>query len=340
MFMIETREFNDSIFKSCANLKKFFNSSRAFQEILSKKNEPYSDIPLPLEANLSGKWLVCQIATAPFRWLLAVYLNGIATLFDCCGSSRAKTMKNWCVTLHIGFDVFSEEKTKLFKIATSENHPNREGKIVNNSPSIPESRVAASLIKRIWFADAQLKKIEFNYHSGICYGMSFWFLYLYLKTKNQFQDLRSHMAAIGEQFKNGGGMDSTILQTFYLGERNLLNLKIGVQPEPIQSFRPTPLIRQTSNQWTTNSAEMISQLRKMPTGNYAVRVTKHQTAFIKINDELGYFFDPNCGIIELQGKEIAEKLYEQLSTIWKEFGDGSGKDHYPYFELTPVSLRA
>jgi hypothetical protein len=331
--MPETRIFNASILENYANLQNFFNQSQAIQEVLTEKDKPYSGIPIPLDSNLACKWQVCQIVTSPLRWILAVFLKTVAAGFEHCGSSQiAKDMKNWSVHLIIGFDAFSNETTKVFRIAASINDPNKEGKIVNEHPSVPESRVAVSVRERTFCSI--YKKIKFGHHQGICRGMSFWFLYLYLKTKDQFSDPRAHMTALGEQFKNGGGMDPTLLQSIFLRTGDLLNLKIGTQSAS-ESVR-TQLIEHTPDQWRSNSTDILLQLRAMPVGAYAVGLPRHQTALVKINDRLGFFFDPNHGIIAIQGPELAQKLYEKISHTLKTTGDGR---EFAHVDIEPVTLR-
>jgi hypothetical protein len=333
----------------------FFNRSGAIQEVLNKKNKPYSGIPVPVNAKLNGKWQVCQIVTAPFRWVLVIVLKAVAAGFKCCGPSQiAKHLKNCSKHLKIGFEICSEEATKLFKITNSQNSPNREGKIVQRHPPIPESRVTPSLIYRTFCPIHH--EINFNHGSGgICRGLSSWFLNLFLKTKNQFNDPRSHMAALGKQFKNGGGMDPVLLQNIYLHTGDLLNLKIGTQPADANRLPITPeqirnmpagtydvpieLIQSTLSQWRSNS-EMIHQLRNIPTGAYAVSLPFHSVAFVKINDALGYYFDPNHGIIEIQGNELAEKLYEQVCISSNECEEAGNTDtSRERVSFTPVTLR-
>ncbi|MGC2595984.1 MAG: hypothetical protein WA347_06870 [Rhabdochlamydiaceae bacterium] len=317
--MPDIRVFDASVFESYANLQSFFNRSPAIQEVLSKKNEPYSGIPIPLNANLACRWRVCQMTTAPFRWALAIFLKISAAGLACCGfSGRAKDLKRCAIHLIIGFDVFSNETTKVVRIMASKNGPNKEGEIVNTHPSIPESRAAEKVRKRT-YSHLQNNEIKFNHKKGICRGMSFWFVYLYLKTKNQFPDPRAHMAALGEQLINGGGMDPTLLQTLKLRKGKLLNLKRGTQPIHSTTVDyPIKLIEHPTHRWKANSTEMIGQLKTLPPGAYSVGIPYHQMAFVKIDDRLGYFFNANKGIIEICGNELGEKLYGQVNSALKD----------------------
>jgi hypothetical protein len=317
--MPETRVFNESVFSSFSNLKDFFNRSNAVQEVLSKKNEPYSGVPVPVGANLAGKWQVCQIATAPFRLILSICLEIFAAIFETCGqASVAKNMGNWAVHLDVGFNTYSEDTTKIFKIATSRNGPNREGKIVNEHPAIPESRLDAKARKRSFCSI--FHEVRFGHYEGICRGESDWFLYLYLKTKDQFTNPRVHLAAIAEQFENGGGMDPTVLQSVFLRGGKVLNLRRGKR-DAAGRLLEHYVIKHKHNDWRTNPSEMIRKIKALPVGAYRVGLPVHTTAFIKVSDQLGYYFDPNYGVIEIQGSELSEKLYAQVSSVLKYTGD-------------------
>jgi hypothetical protein len=337
--MSDTRVFNESVFHSYANLQNFFNQSPAIQQVVSKKNEPYAEVPVPVDAKLACQWQICQIASAPFRWTFAILLESTADGLELCGQTQvAKEMKNWAVHLVIGFDVLSEETTKIFKIATSVNQPNQEGEIVNDHPQIPESRVDDQRVRKraIWAGDSVIK---FSHHTGICRGESYWFLNLYLKAKDQFSNPRAHLAAIADQFKDGGGMDPTLLQTVHQRKGKLLNLKIGVQNAHGQFIR-TELIKRTPREWKANASEVIRQIKAIPAGAYGLGLPRHQTAFIKIDDRLGYFFDPNDGVLEIQGNELAEKLYDQVSSTLKATGETHPIFSTLYLDFVPVTLRA
>ncbi len=338
--MPDTRVFNESVFHSYANLKNFFHQSPAIRQVLSKKNKPYGGIPVPVDAKLAYQWQICQIASAPFRWTFAILLKITSAGLRLCGHLHiAREMKNWAIHAIIGFDALSEETTKLFKIATSINHPNQEGRTVNEHPRIALSRVNDERVrKRSISPHRGAIAIHFGHYKGICRGESYWFLNLYLKTKDQFTDPRAHLAAIAHEFKVGGGKDSTLLQTVWLAKGKLLNLKIGVQNDAGEIFR-SELIKFTPTEWKANPSEMICQIKAIPPGAYALGLPLHQTSFIKIDDRLGYFFDPNHGVFEIQGNEIAEKLYDRVSTTLKKTGETHPIGGTLYLDFTPVTLR-
>ena len=144
--------------------------------------------------------------------------------------------------------------------------------------------------------------------------MTNWFLYLFLKTRHQFHDPRAHMAALGKLFINGGGAESVILQTIPdLQAEELLNLKA----DPGVSYA-------YESSWALKKDAVMDEIRKMSPGVYKVYIPSHLTAFIKISDSLGFFLDPNVGIIEISGDAVGEKLYEILSRTTEEIKSSCG----------------
>lgn len=339
--MSTTRVFNESVFSSYANLRGFFQRTDAIQQVLSQKDMPAPANLDPMNPNLAGKWQVCQIASAPFRWILAIVMDIIADIASFLGAQYfAKSLKGHAQALKTGFNVFSEEKTHLYMIQETENHPNRRGKIVNDHPLISQSRLTDPKVKKRTFCGIH-NGVQFGHHQGICRGESYWFLYLYLKTKNQFSDPRSHMAALGKQFETGGGMDPTLLQSINLAKGKLLDLKIGAQTA--HARRPIEhLIRKTPSEWKSSPEETIRRLQNLPPGAYETGLPVHQTAYVKIDRNLGFYFEPNRGIVEINGEAQGEKLYELLSESMKNTGESS-KSHpglVLHVDVAPVTLRA
>jgi hypothetical protein len=81
----------------------------------------------------------------------------------------------------------------------------------------------------------------------------------------------------------------------------------------------------------------------MPEGAYAIRLPLHTIAYIKINDSLGYFFDANHGITEINGIHTGEKLYQLISKSYEETGDippaNTQARVRSNIDITPVALR-
>jgi hypothetical protein len=96
-----------------------------------------------------------------------------------------------------------------------------------------------------------------------------------------------------------------------------------------------------SEDWKSSTQEISTWLQEeMPVGAYAISLLPlHQTAFVKINDKLGYFFDPNCGIIEINGSVLGEKLYQLISNTVKDVDESEDSKCIRNIELVPFALR-
>lgn len=302
--------FNESVFASYGSLKNYLNGAEAIQQVVSQKDRRSTPVYTPFHANLDCKWEVCQIATAPFRWILAFVLEILSEGIGLFGAtSTAKELKNVSKYLEIGFDVFSEDTTQMLIIKETKNRPNTQGQIINHHPAIPMNRIPDPKVVRKIINE---RAVELNHREGICRGMSDWFLYLYLKTKSQFNDPRAHMRALGKQFSKGGGEEATVLQSLFINKGKLLSLNIGFQPT--HSRRPTSTVMRMN--WHSESeANRTQDLQALPAGAYAIRFTNHQMAFIKCSDNLAYYFDPSVGIIEIQGPEIAGRLNTFMTAL-------------------------
>jgi hypothetical protein len=333
--MNDIRVFNESVFDSYANLQNFLFRSDAVSQVLSRKDKPFSKVLIPSNPNLAGKWLVCQAATGPFRGISAIAIQIISKMVRFLGAPGfAKQLTNGALYLVTGFEVCSKEPTKIFIIKNTVNRPNALGSVINKTPMIPESRITDPKIKKKTWCSEQ-KGIKFNHNQGICRGISFWFLYLYLKTKDQFSDPRNHMAALGKQFVHGGGVDPTLLQSIYLQKGKLLGLNIGTQPAHSRA-KGCSLMEYIPAEWRSSALEITCQLQNMPAGAYKIGLPKHAISFVKIHDKLGYFFDPDDGIMEINGDAVGEKLYQLISLSITETGE-TDKDNP--ISIFPVTLR-
>ena len=304
--------FNESVFASYGSLKNYLNGAEAIQQVVSQKDRRSTPVYTPFHAKLDCKWEVCQIATAPFRWILAFVLEILAEGIGLFGAtSTAKELKNVSKHLEIGFDVFSEDTTRMLIIKQTKNRPNTQGQIINHHPSIPMNRIPdPKVVRKIIDARA----VELNHRDGICRGMSDWFLYLYLKTKNQFNVPRAHMRALGKQLSKGGGAEATLLQSLFINKGKLLGLNIGFQPT--HSGHAVSTV--ASINWNSESEENRTQfLQALPAGAYAIRFSNHQMAFVKCNNNLAYYFDPSLGIVEIEGAEMIDKLQVFMKALMK-----------------------
>jgi hypothetical protein len=329
------RAWDSSVVHSYSKLKNYFIESYAINQVVSKKHKRTTRTLNPLNPNLAFKWRVCNIATFPLRLPLLIILVLISKISSLAGKNKVRTYtRDGARFLYRGFNTYSQEPTKIFRLHWAQNGPDKRGDIVNNTPFIPMSQIPDEKVHNRTFCSIY-RGVKFNHQNGICRGMCDWFMYLYLNTKEQFSDPRSHMCMLGKQFKNGGGQEPTFLQSINIKKGKLLGLKVGTQ----NVGSPSKCLHKWATvEWNSRKSEMVQQLQNIPPGVYSTWVPRHATAYIKIHDSLGFFFDPNHGITEINGPSQGEQLYTLISTALSNTGESKTASHN-FITITPVTRR-
>lgn len=168
------------------------------------------------------------------------------------------------------------------------------------------------LLKKIEVVLANHQNLEF-FHDGSCNGMSLWFINLYLKTGQLFQDRVQHLKAISQYFIHGAPREASLLQTIYSGEdfaglQNITSLhRVAERTLEIENI-DSPKIKET-----------VSDL---PVGVYQVSAISpkighslvgHALALIKIGRHSSFLFDPAHGLIKCEG----EAGYSNIESLLK-----------------------
>lgn len=337
-------EFNSSVFNSYDSLRTFLKGEEAIQEILSQKNPIYPQLLKPLHASLPGHWKVCQWVTFPPRFIFSRIFALCASLLKWSGFSlTSKKIKLLSKGLNIGFYLISEDPTKILKIRSSQNAPNSSGDLVNQHPPISLSEIPDYRVRK---KSHLSKPISFDFDGGICRGMVEWFFYLYFQTKDQFQDPRHHMSVLSKQFSHGGGKEAVVLQAINIKKGKVLGLQIGKQPcsHPIAPRWWSTELTIPDSIWKNSNAAptIIEQFQAFaPNTAYEIWVPRHAIAYIKIHDRLGFFFDPNYGVFEINGIDQGKKLYSLIAAAYNATGGDKGIESSSFgVLLTPVCPRS
>lgn len=228
-------------------------------------------------------------------------------------------------------------------IGRAYNGPNEEGSIINEQPPILVEQLSDTRVVKRTFFSIHDGQILFDHQLGICRGMSIWFLTLYLKTSHLFSLPKVHMAALSEQFEQGGGMEATLLQTLDVHNGKLLDLKIGNQPHKhdarFERKRDCiPILKFSFEQWVEAKPAVTHAFEDwLPNGAYLFRLQGHNTAWIKISYNLSYFFDPNFGVFEVKGALMGSDL---VRLIDQSMDDAEISINDPFLEIVPVTLRS
>jgi len=301
----------------------FFTGSEAIAKVIRKKDKPFAKILAP--ADVEFHWKVCQVATAPFRWVFALFLRAVAKIDRCL-----KPLKRAAEYAEAGFALLSKQTTQLFKIRSSVNQANREGARFFQLQDVPRDRIPDYDRLEYWWMlrPGEQKYMSESAKGGICSGMSYWFIYLYLRTKHLFADDRAHMNAIGKNFERGGGIESTFLQfmpRLHIGG-NFPELHRGTHAVASAANLPHigglrgsgAYLHQKYSCSHSSKAEFVDKFAQLPSGAYFLECCIHAMVFIKINNQLGFFFDPSHGVIEMRGDAVGEKLYEHIDAFFQK----------------------
>jgi hypothetical protein len=144
------------------------------------------------------------------------------------------------------------------------------------------------------------------------------------------------MRAIGKEFKNGAGIEASLLQVLDLGKGKLLDLAIETQWQ----FNDHPHFNFSGKDWNTSPEATIERLKKIPVGAYHLSLPGHSTAFVKVNDRLSYFFDPNFGITEINGVDVEKQLYALILKSVATIEDRPGQFNNMPFYVTLAPCRS
>jgi hypothetical protein len=206
----------------------------------------------------------------------------------------------------------SENLVYVSLITKSKNLCNAEGRLADAHPPIPEKKIKDQKVWKKTFCCVD-KEVRFNNveAGGVCRGMCQWFHFLYLNTQEQFSDRRKHVIAVGEQFSNGGGIATTLLQSLALDKGKLLDLNFGTQNPHSKRRCAVPYIQFTFKELTDKSCldSIDTKLNDLPAGSYHISLPRHVQAMVKIDDHLTFFFEPSRGVYAIQEAAPMQGIY-------------------------------
>ncbi len=164
----------------------------------------------------------------------------------------------------------------------------------SRQPSVPFHMKGAHLHRYYYDVNDADGSIGFN-NEGVCSGMSDYFGYLYLKTKDKVKNPTAHLRALGKIFEKGANPQAIFLQ-------------IGYRPlDYLHRYEIDTLLKDHP------VSEKIQKIRGLAPGIYKFILSysegyPHAVVYIKESEGLGFFYDPNQGVIRLSGRDQAKKL--------------------------------
>lgn len=152
----------------------------------------------------------------------------------------------------------------------------------------------------------------YKMRKGICYGMSLWFIYLYLNTFKAFKDPEQHLITLTKIFENGATKECAMLQ---IASKNDGSKNLGIVAEEIFNLSTNPEKRvQIETNQLDKKNEVLKTLKETENGIYQVSMLNlHSIVWIKIAGQ-SYLFEPNLGL----QKTTPEQLFEYFVNFNKD----------------------
>ncbi len=159
-------------------------------------------------------------------------------------------------------------------------------------------------------------------NGGKCAGMCDKFIADYFRTKNRFDDPCKHMKFLGGQYTKGANLEAVVLQNL-TGKTRTEMMKLESLEKTYYNFKE----RVTS--WDhIGEKKYPGHFKQLPVGVYEMSLPGHATVYIKESEDLGFYYDPNVGVVKLEGKEQGEKLFKCLDLSWHLIRNNEEKMRY------------
>lgn len=370
---LQIERLTKEVLTSYANTRSFLEGRSTIVDI-AKQRDLFVGQPLYFTAeyrNPNRFWRVLHALTCPIRFVLRAFLIGVGFymialtyIFPSLNSLRLRIHK-LAKQLKIGFRNFGSTKIHTYELGPCQ-------KEKSLAPTHPLPRLPRALTEKHWktqvtllgwsqnivrkenrelatqapiqVTDPRLKKRTFHkghveFKGGYCRGMSYWFLYLYFQTKHLYADARKQMFALSKIFRDGAPIEAMLLQGMYTRNGKIMNLchnsehHIGFHY--LDNARKIELAEINGTRQIKDPTLAKKELTNLDVGAYICCFPTHAVVYIKVSQELSYFYNPNRWIMEVAGPHQGEHLFINLNKP-KHFGV---KGNHSSILLCPIQLR-
>lgn len=174
------------------------------------------------------------------------------------------------------------------------------------------------------YKTGSLVRRNFFMPNGICDGMCIWFTYLYFKTLPFYPDSETQLQTIAKLFENGAPRQAELIQLISncsFGENKMCESILGLEMQKNDSqlslnknlFSIKAMNEnKSSHLFNDLSIGVYSVLLVLDEDGYGFASNAHALRYFKINEKLGFIWDPNVGLIKLAGSHHQKELVEKL----------------------------
>jgi len=162
---------------------------------------------------------------------------------------------------------------------------------------------------------------------GVCAGESFWFNFVYLKNIPREADPESLLKKIASLFIVGAPKEAVFFQHF----AQTFDRRPDPKPFAFVQFASKIILKPENNEEMLKNGDIFYQnineiLETMPSGAYSLILPilnyphhtpgiLHAISLIKISNELAFIFDPNNGLMKIEGENLGDKINQFFNYI-------------------------
>lgn len=300
----------DSLFhalSSCKNLVHYLDADREIQSLAAKAKQ----IPSPSTHLVYNRWSIAWLK------IESTSLHCFRKIFNYSKPYLINYFPNFTKKLQVKMQHrMLQHQTPYFKNLFKENLITRS--LNCHQPESSDFYLHFNIKLRVRSIEngqcqsSSLSKKRFLMPNGICQGMCDWFTYLYFKTLPYYSDPEFHLQSIAKLFENGAPRQAELLQLFGWINVEIRDSILGFE---IKKECGTNLL--TIETLTEDKVKSSLFIKDLPVGVYSVVLSivwdkGHSLRYFKINENLGFIFDPNIGLIKLAGNNQYEDLSEKL----------------------------
>jgi hypothetical protein len=307
--------FDDSVFSSSEHLAAFLRDKPLIEELRDSAIKDNHTEETKNFRNAYRKWAITTAITFPFRFPTCLFFKSIHEIAGFCEIEDI-ARKSGDLAERVRMKSFGEDvqiyglpgdlnedydswltgvNRGTYRLFKAKNAPNPEA--AKCFTHTYEKKKFPENIQKIIFEN--INEIDFIPQNGICGGITYRFLYLYLSAAS-YDNPVNRIKKIARHFENGGDVQACILNdlrktTDAAGE------VIGIKYEKWNCYasdRDT-LAAAKKNQTLTNEAYRLS---------FEIKISQNETeyhgvAYIRVSKNLGFLLDSNKGLIFCKSKD-------------------------------------
>lgn len=307
---IQSEDSLSRALSSCENFVQYLNGEREIQNLARKAQHPLSITHLAYN-RWSFTWLKIESAS----------LHCVTRIFNYCKPCFIHFFPILTKQLQVKIQHKRvQHRTPYFQDLFKEQLLTRS--LNSHQPESADFYLHPSInLRTRKFKDDQVEFSSFSQKrflmlDGICQGMCDWLIYLYFHSLPYYldSDPAIHLKSLAQVFENGAPRQSELLQLFGWAEKEVKHFMLGFEVENDKQESQDLL---TIKSLKEDKTKAFSVIKNFPIGVFLISFeldssNGHALVYFKINENLGFIFDPNIGLIKLASHDQHEDLVEKL----------------------------